>query len=61
MQCSVYLFQPDCWAVVVAQLAERLLPISEDLGSNAFIRNFYIKHLFNLNCIEKRGLEWSNF
>ena len=29
------------WAVVVAQLAERLFPIPEDLGSNPVIGNFY--------------------
>ena len=29
------------WAVVVAQLAERLLPIPEDPGSNPVIGNFY--------------------
>ena len=30
----------DSWAVVVAQLAERLLPIPEDPGSNPVIDNF---------------------
>ena len=30
-----------CWAVVVAQLAERSLPIPEDPGSNPVIGNFY--------------------
>ena len=29
------------WAVVVAQLAERSIPIPEDLGSNPVISNFY--------------------
>ena len=29
------------WAVVVAQLAERLLPIPEDPGSNPVMGNFY--------------------
>ena len=29
------------WEVVVAQLAERSLPIPEDLGSNPVIGNFY--------------------
>ena len=29
------------WAVVVAQLAEQLLPIPEDPGSNPVIGNFY--------------------
>ena len=29
------------WEVVVAQLAERSLPIPEDLGSNPAIGNFY--------------------
>ena len=31
----------DSWAVVVAQLAEQLLPIQEDLGLNPVIGNFY--------------------
>ena len=29
------------WAVVVVQLADRSLPIPEDLGSNPVIGNFY--------------------
>ena len=31
-----------CWEVVVAQLAERLLMILEDPGSNPVIGNFYL-------------------
>ena len=43
----------DTRAVVVAQLAERTLPIPEVRGSNTVIVNFYIEHLFSVNCIEK--------
>ena len=34
------------WAVVVAQLVERSLPIPEVRGSNPVIGNIYIEHLF---------------
>ena len=34
----------------MAQLAERSLPIPEELGSNPVIDNFY-EHLFTVNCL----------
>ena len=34
------------WAVVVAQLVERSLPIPEVRGSNPVIGKFYTEHLF---------------
>ena len=41
------------WAVVVAQLVERSLPIPEVRGSNPIIgKKNYIEH-FTINCIEK--------
>ena len=40
------------WAVAVAQLVERSLPIPEVRGSNPVIAKF-IDHLFNVNWIEK--------
>ena len=42
--------------VVVAQLVERLLPMSEVCGLNPVIGKIYIEHfvyLFTINCIEK--------
>ena len=45
------------WAVVVAQLVERSLPISEVCGSNPVIgKNLYtyFEHLFTVNCELKR-------
>ena len=41
---------PDYWAVAVAQLAERLLPIPEICGSNPVISKF-------LNCVEKTKIK----
>ena len=47
------------WAVVVAQLVERLLPIPEVhssnpvIGKNLFIY-IYIEHLLTVNCVLKR-------
>ena len=40
-------------AVVVAQLAERLLPIPEDPGSNPVIGNFYMGHYLLLTVCRK--------
>ena len=37
--------QPNLWAVVVTQLIELLLPITEVRGSNKVIGNIYIEHL----------------
>ena len=46
------------WAVVVAQLVERLLPIPEDRGSNTVIgKNLYIEHLFTVDCFEKTKIK----
>ena len=41
------------WAVVVAQLVERLLPTSEVHGSNPVIS----KHLITDNCFEKTRIK----
>jgi len=41
------------WAVVVAQLVERLLPIPEVCGSDPVIGKNYIEHLFTVNCTGK--------
>ena len=54
------------WAVVVAELVERLLPIPEVRGSNPVIGKIYIEHLFIFNCVEgtkfrKRGRKWPVF
>ena len=38
------------WAVVVAQLVERLLPIPEVRCSNTVIEIFYNEHLNIVNC-----------
>ena len=38
--------------MVVAQLAERSLPTSEDAGSNPLISNFYTEHVYTVNCFE---------
>ena len=35
-----------CWAVVVAQLVERLLPIQEVCDSNPVIGDFLSEHIF---------------
>ena len=43
------------WAVVVAQLVERSLPIPEVRGSNPFISN-NLNLTFTVNCIEKRKI-----
>ena len=48
---------PMCWAVVVAQLVEQLLPIPEVRGSNPVIgKNLFIsiEHLFTINCVLER-------
>ena len=45
------------WAVVVAQLVERLLAISKVRGSNLVIGKIYIEHLFTVNCIEKTKIK----
>ena len=50
----------------MAHLAEQSLPMPEVRGLNPVIANYYIIHLFTVNCIEKfkkrkRGREWSNF
>ena len=39
--------------MVVAQLAEWLLPIPEDPGSNPVIRNTFIEHLFTVTVCRK--------
>ena len=45
-----------CWAVVVAQLVERSLPIPEVRGSNPVIgKNLY--RTFTVNCIEKTKIK----
>ena len=41
------------WAVVVAQLVERSLPVAEVHGSNPDIGQNYNEHLFIGNCIER--------
>ena len=41
------------WAVVLAQLVERLLPKPEVRSSNPVISKIYIEHLFAVKCIEK--------
>ena len=49
------------WTVVVAQLAERSLPIPEDLGSNPAIGNFCRTYLLLTDCRKdekKRGRDW---
>ena len=43
--------------MVVAQLFERWLAISEVRGSNPVIDKFYIEHLFTVNCIEKTKIK----
>ena len=40
-------------AVVVAPLAEGLLPTPEVRGSNRVTGKIYIEHLFTVNCFEK--------
>ena len=42
-----------CWAVVVAQLVKRSLPIPEVRGSNPVIGKKIIGHLFTVNCGRK--------
>ena len=50
------------WAVVVAQLVERLIATPEVCGLNPVISEIFIEHLFAVNCIEKtkikRSREW---
>ena len=48
---------------VVAQLVERLLPISEVRSSNLVIGKIYIEYLFTclLSTVLKRGREWHTF
>ena len=41
----------------MAQLVERSLPTSEVRGSNPAIGNFYIEHLFTVNCVEKTKIK----
>ena len=46
------------WAVVVAQLVERSLPIPEVRGLNPVISKnlfFYIELLFTVNCVLKKA------
>ena len=45
------------WAVVVAQLVERLPPTLEIRGSNPVIGKTFIKHLFTVNCVEKTKIK----
>ena len=45
------------WAVVVAQLVERMLSIPEVRGSNPFIGKIYIEQLFTVNCVEKTKIK----
>ena len=45
------------WALVVAQLVERLLKIPEVRGSNPVIGKIYIEHLFAVNCIENTKIK----
>ena len=44
------------WAVVVAQLAEQLLPTPENRGSNPVNRNF-LYWMFIVNCVEKTTIK----
>ena len=48
----------DTWAVVVAQLVERLLPIPEVSGSKPVIGKIYIEHLFTFFLFETS--HWQN-
>ena len=43
--------------MVVAQLVERLLAISEVCGSNPVFGKIHIEHLFTVNCIEKTKIK----
>ena len=46
------------WAVAVAQLVDRSLPIPEVSGSNQVIgKKSCIEHLFTVNCIEKTKIK----
>ena len=56
----------ETWAVVVAQLVERLPQTPEACSLNPVIGQIYIDHLLTVNCIEKtkiknRGREWPIF
>ena len=44
-------------AVVVAQLVERSLPITEVRSSNPAIGKNYIEHLFTVDCFEKTKIK----
>ena len=43
--------------MVVAQLAEPLLPASEDPGSNPAISNFRNEHSYTVNNLEKTKIQ----
>ena len=43
--------------MIVAQLAERSLPTSEDAGSNPLISNFYTEHVYTVDCFENAIIE----
>ena len=43
--------------MIVAQLEELLLQRSEVRGSNPVIANFYMEHMFTVNCIEKTKIK----
>ena len=45
------------WAMDVAHLVERSLPIPEVRSSNPDIGKFYIEHLFTISCIEKTKIK----
>ena len=45
------------WAVVMAELVKRLLPIPEVCCSNPVIANFCFEHLFTVNWIEKTKIK----
>ena len=45
------------WAVVVAKLVERLLPIPQVSVSNPVFGKIYVEHLFTVNCIEKTKIK----
>ena len=50
--------------MVVAQLAERSLPMPDGRGSNPVMRKFFIMNIFTVNCLKednKRIREWAIF
>ena len=49
-------FRP-IWAMVVAQLLERSLPIPEVRCSNPVIGKKFSEHLFTVNCFEKTKIK----